>query len=201
MTKGVLRSISGIILAGGQSRRMGVDKASLPWGDSTVLDFQLNVLQTVCSQVIVVSNVARDGNQAVRIVPDNYPGHGPLGGLEAGLSAADNQLCFVAACDMPFLEAGSVTYLARCIEESQAAVPCIGGRWHPLYAVYKKTCLPTIRSLLSQGRLRMGDLVASLQVRAVSEEELTQFSPDLRMLNNINTPQDWQELAEKESKA
>jgi molybdopterin-guanine dinucleotide biosynthesis protein A len=124
-------------------------------------------------------------------VADNYAGCGPLGGLEAGLAAAQAELCFVVACDMPFLDAGSVAYIQQVANGFDAAVPLAGNRLHPLYAAYYTTCLSAIRSQLKSGRLRMSEFLAAVRVRTVVADELLPFSPDLRMLQNANTPDDW----------
>ncbi|MDF2502089.1 MAG: Molybdopterin-guanine dinucleotide biosynthesis protein [Anaerosporomusa subterranea] len=184
---------SGIILAGGKSSRMGSDKASLAWGDSDILHRQLTVLATVCDELIVVSNELRYIRfPAVRVVADRYGDCGPLGGLEAGLAAAQPGLCFVVACDMPFLDAGSVSYISQTANGVDAAVPLVDNRWHPLYAAYQTTCLPVIRLQLKAGRLRMSELLSIVRVRTVAAEELLPFSRELLMLQNINTPDEWE---------
>ena len=186
---------TGIILAGGQSSRMGADKASLPWGEGDLLNAQLSVLTTICEELIVVSNSPREIRlPGVRLVPDEFASCGPLGGLEAGLAAARTEVCFAVACDMPFLDAGSVQYLTREVAEFDAAVPFVGDRWHPLYAAYRTTCLPLIRSQLQAGRFRMSELLGSIRVRPVGAEELVGFCPKLSMLQNINTPEEWQKV-------
>jgi molybdopterin-guanine dinucleotide biosynthesis protein A len=127
-------------------------------------------------------------------VPDNYPGCGPLAGLEAGLSAATHAVCFVAACDMPFINVDSVLFLIESAEGYDAAIPRIDGRWHPLYAVYRKACVAQAREMLSKGCYRMTDLLAGLKIRTISADELEQFSSGLKMLANLNMPEEWQKL-------
>lgn len=174
---------------------MGRDKASLAWGDSNILHRQLTVLASVCDELIVVSNAPRDiCYPAVRIVSDRYTGCGPLGGLEAGLAAAQAEVCFVVACDMPFLDAGSVSYISQAANGFDAAVPMVGNRWHPLYAAYQTTCLPVIRSQLKAGRLQMSELLSTVHVRTVAAAELVPFNPDLHMLQNANTPDEWKRI-------
>lgn len=185
--------LCGIVLAGGKSSRMGSDKANLSWGKSDLLHRQLEVLASVCDELIVVSNVRRDIKiSSVRVVSDRYPGRGPLGGLEAGLAAATQSVCFVVACDMPFLNVDSVAYVSQAVNGFDAAVPFVDGRWHPLYAAYQKTCLPVVQAHLASGRLRMSELLSAVTVRKVEMEDLLRFSPDLRVLQNVNTPGEWE---------
>jgi molybdopterin-guanine dinucleotide biosynthesis protein A len=172
---------------------MGSDKAGLAWGDSDILHCQLTVLATVCDELIVVSNAFRQIRfPAVRVVSDRYADCGPLGGLEAALSVARPGICFVVACDMPFADAGSIAYISQAANGFDAAVPLVGNRWQPLYAAYETTCLPVIRNQLDSGCRRMGELLAAIQVRAISAEELVLFNSDLRMLKNANTPDEWE---------
>lgn len=190
-----VKRTSGIVLAGGQSSRMGTDKAALPWGESDLLNAQLNMLASVCEELIVVSTIPREIlRHEVHLVADQFVGCGPLGGLEAGLAVARTEVCFVTACDMPFLNAGSIQYLVQAAELFDAAVPFVTGGWHPLYAAYQTTCLPLIRSQLQAGRFRLSELLGSLRVRPVAGEELVAFCPELSMLQNINTPEEWQRV-------
>ena len=189
------QSMTGIVLAGGQSRRMGRDKASLPWLGSDILNTQLAVLAAICDDLIVVSNVSRDiHNNNVQVVADNCPGCGPLAGIEAGLSAALNEVCFIAACDMPFIDAASMLYIVEQVEGHDAAVPYVDGNWHPLYAAYSKTCLAAVRNLLKNGCYRLNELLPRVKLKTVSTEELKRFSLDIKMLENLNTYEQWQNL-------
>lgn len=195
LSKDFIPQLTGIVLAGGKSSRMGSDKAGLTWDDSDFLHKQLAVLATVCDDLIVVSNVSRIIRLPnVRIVSDNYSNCGPLGGLEAGLSAAAGNVCFVVACDMPFIDARSVQYISHAVFGFDAAAPFAQNRWHPLYATYRRTCLPVIRTMLEAGNLRVGELLASVRLRSISAEELMPFNTDLRMLQNINTPDEWESM-------
>ena len=92
-----------VVLAGGQSRRMGRDKATLPWGEKDVLGSVLARLMPLSDDVLVISNVMRDIPSQIRQFTDIIPGKGPLSGIHAGLIHARHDLVFVTACDVPFL--------------------------------------------------------------------------------------------------
>ncbi|MDR3590950.1 MAG: molybdenum cofactor guanylyltransferase [Negativicutes bacterium] len=183
--------LTGIVLAGGRSVRMGCDKASLPWGDSDLLHTVLGALAPVCARLIVVSNLPRVITlPAVDVVADSYPGCGPLGGIQAGLAASGTDYNFVAACDMPYIDSRAVDYMAAAVNGFDAAVPFIDGYFNPLHAIYHRRCLAAIEEMLKQGHLRITDLYPKVRLRLVSAEELGQFRPDCAMLRNLNSPAD-----------
>jgi molybdopterin-guanine dinucleotide biosynthesis protein A len=183
--------LTGIILAGGQSSRMGCDKASLPWGKGDLLHAVLTALAPVCQSLIVVSNVPRTISLAgVSVLTDKYRGCGPLGGMHAGLAASTSDYNFVVACDMPYINGDAVAYLAAAAAGYDAAVPYIDGYYHPLHAVYHRRCLASIERLLARGIYRVIDFYPEIKLKPVAAAELARFAPDLAMLRNINTPGD-----------
>lgn len=186
--------MNGIILAGGLSTRMGRDKATLPWENGDLLHAVAAALAPACRRLIVVSNTARTLHFTAQVVPDNYPHMGPLAGLEAGLAASEAELNFLAACDMPFLTPAVVRYLAQCAARWDAAVPWVDGRYHPLCASYRRTCLSPVRALLAAGRRRVIDLFSLIKVRPVRSEELAPLDGELRFLININDPAQYASL-------
>ena len=183
--------LTGIVLAGGHSIRMGCDKASLPWRGGDLLHAVLGALAPACSRLIVVSNQPRMITlPAVSIVADSYLGCGPLGGIQAGLAASCNDYNFVVACDMPYIDSRAVAFMADVGSGFDVAVPFIDGYFHPLHAMYHRRCLPRVEEMLREGRYRIIDLYPKVNVRLVSAEELAQFSPDCAMLRNLNSPTD-----------
>ncbi|MBP2646069.1 MAG: Molybdopterin-guanine dinucleotide biosynthesis protein [Firmicutes bacterium] len=191
----MIAELTGIILAGGLSTRMGRDKASLPWDGTDLLHTALNVLAPVCSQLIVVSNVERNILvPGVWVVHDLFRGCGPLGGIHAGISASRTEWNFVAACDMPCLNGQVVEYMAKNRKEYDVLVPFIANHYHPLHAMYHKRCLPRIRALLEQGNYRMTALFATLNVGLMEERELALFDESYAMLSNLNSPTDIKNL-------
>jgi molybdopterin-guanine dinucleotide biosynthesis protein A len=185
--------MTGIILAGGRNSRMGRDKASLPWQDSDFLHTILQKLSTVCSELIVVSNTLRNENiPGVRFVADIIPQRGPLSGIHAGLSLASSQLSFVTACDMPYIVPEAVSYLAAFASGWDVVVPVSNTYLEPLFACYAKNCVPAIEALFRDNNQRTQALFSRVHCRTVPVEALQKFDPTLRLLRNINSPEDYQ---------
>lgn len=181
---------TGIVLAGGQSRRMGRDKALLPFGEDTLLGRVVRRVGGVCSRVIVVAREA-DAYPGFEVALDRFPGCGPLAGLHAGLLEARTDLCVCVACDLPFLEPALLRLLLDRAEGYDAALPLLGGRVEPLCSVYRRSVTAVAESLLRAGGGSMRDLLRRLRVRAVGEEELRMADPELLSFLNVNTPEDY----------
>ena len=182
-------NLTGIVLAGGLSSRMGRDKALLPWGDSDLLHTVLDRLEPVCSELIVISNITRTiSYPKVRQTADFYPQCGPLAGIQAGLLAAKNEYSFFVACDMPFLNTNAVAFMADSVEGYDAVVPFVGGYFHPLHAIYHRICLRWIEPMLTAGDYRVLNFYPKIRLRRVTAAELRPFDPELKTLDNINTP-------------
>jgi molybdopterin-guanine dinucleotide biosynthesis protein A len=183
--------LTGIVLAGGRSRRMGTDKAWLDWyGRPLVAHVAAALRAAGCAEVLAVGgDAARMSAHGLRPVPDAMPGEGPLQGLAAGLAAAAHPLALVVACDMPHLEPAALALLARLAAGHDAAVPWIEpGGWEPLHAAYGRSCLPAIRVRLAAGERRMTCFYGDVRVRAVSAGELAAADPSLASLRSVNTP-------------
>lgn len=186
-------SACGVILAGGDSRRMGVDKALLPFQGEPLIQRVAQRLQSWFSQVLVVTNVP-DTYRFLNLpmAGDRRPGLGPLAGLEAGLTASRYPLVFFCACDMPFLDEGLVRYLVGRAPGYEITIPHVKGGYEPLHAVYARQCLDRVRTHLGQGRLSLLDLLAASRTQAVSEATVRTYGDPARLFFNCNTPEDLQ---------
>src|SRR5512143_2225483 len=133
--------VSAIILAGGQSRRMGRDKALIDYQGRPIIARVIDTLRVLSDDILVVSNRSDlYGSFGARVVPDYEPPCGPLGGIAAGLQAAVHPLAVVVACDMPFLNVTLLRRLIELAEEYDAVVPQMGDEFEPLHAVYRREC-------------------------------------------------------------
>lgn len=180
--------VTGLVLAGGTSRRMGRDKASLPWppgGRTKLLDRTVGTLLSVCREVLVVGRE----HPGHRSVPDALPGQGPLMGLAAGLRAAECDWCLAVAADLPFLR-GAMLEALLGHAGGQAVVPRVGGRAQPLLALYHRSCLGPIEEALARGKRRMDSFWPAVEVRLVEEETLRAHDPALLSFRNLNRPED-----------
>ena len=178
------------ILAGGQARRFdGRDKGALAIDGRTILERQVAELSTIADEILLVG--AKAPQLAVRPVDDLVPGCGPLGGVHAAIAHAAHDITIVVACDMPYLSAPFLAYLAGLAAEWEAVVPRTDDGCHPLCAAYTRRCLEPITRHLAAGRLKMTDLLAAVRVRLVTAEEIGAFGDARRLLANVNTPADY----------
>src|SRR3989338_10622941 len=143
------RAVSGIILAGGQSTRMGKDKAHLPWGDRTLIEHMIETLRPVTDEIIVAAKDAAPlSHLHARVVEDLVLGAHALGGLYTGLTLAVHERCFVCACDAPLLNPALIQFLIRQAEGWDLVIPRTREGLQPLHAVYRKPVLPAIEEQL-----------------------------------------------------
>ncbi len=183
-----------VILAGGQSRRMGRDKLRLPVAGETLLERALRRWGEVFPRVLVsVASPERFPELGDRRVFDSFPGAGPLAGLHAGLLAAGEDV-FLTGADMPFSSPEKALLLASLCGEADACVLTdAAGRWEPLFGFYRPSVLPRAEALLASGRRSMGVLLAAVSLREARLEELGE-GPDSLLLRNVNRPEDYEKL-------
>jgi molybdenum cofactor guanylyltransferase len=194
---------AGIVLCGGQSRRMGTDKAWLPFGSETMLQRIVRILGGAVGPVVVVAATAArlpDLPPEVRIVRDRRPERGPLEGLAVGLAAlgefapaAEIAAAYITSCDAPLLLPEFVRRMVVLLGSADAAVPKVDGRLHPLAAVYRRTVLPHVERRLAADQLRLTALVEELEMRIVLPEELRDVDPQLLSLRNINDQNEYRD--------
>lgn len=183
-------AIAGVILAGGESRRMGRPKALLPIANATLIETVVARVREACSTVLLVTNTPEAYRQlGIPMVSDALPERRSLVGIYSGLLRTDGP-AFVCACDMPFLNPGLIRHLGALIEGVDAVIPRHDGEYEPLHAVYTPACLDPIRRCLARGDRNTGFL-PEIRVRVVEAEEVRRFDPDLRSFVNINTPEDY----------
>ena len=189
-----LPAASGVILAGGASRRMGRDKLELTVGGEPLVQRVYDTLADRCEEILMVtSGSSVDYGLAAKTVRDLRSGQkGPLAGIEAGLAAARNDRVFVAAGDMPLIPKSLVNYLLESISDGYArvAVPEYGGRLHPLCAAYRREVLSELSFVLNLGVSAVYEFLESLEgVRRVEEELWLHGNPGLYLMN-VNSPED-----------
>lgn len=184
-------TVSGIILAGGQSRRMGRDKALIDFQGKPIIAHVIATLRELTNDVLVVSNRSDAyGPVGVRVVADYDPPCGPLGGIAAGLQAMDSELAIVVACDMPFLNVPLLRWLIDQAAGYDAVVPQTGAEYEPLHAIYRRTCYDPIVRRIEQGDRRVISFFADVRLRPIEEAAWRAIDPAGRSLVNLNTPGD-----------
>ena len=185
--------VTGVLLAGGKSRRMGEDKRYLVVGEQTLLERGLGVLRSIFQEVLVV--IAQDSpplDVDTRVVRDLVPDCGSLGGLYTGLTQATTPYIFVVACDMPFLDQAVIAQFTSRRATADIVMAKLAARLHPMHALYGKRCLPALEQMIRTRQLKIQEMVshASLRVRYVTEVELLTLDPSGRSFQNVNTPAD-----------
>ena len=198
--------ITAVILAGGQSRRLGRDKAVEPFaGEPLIRRVIRRASEAVVTQhvVVVVADSARAAalplDDSHHTAVDVFPDCGSLGGIYTGLDASSTDWSLVAACDMPFLSAHLLAHMAGLRDGVDAVVPVVDGRPEPTHALYSRRCLPAIESRLRSGQLKISGFFDDVAVHYVPESDIRNFDPDLLSFFNINRPEDLsraKELAE-----
>jgi molybdenum cofactor guanylyltransferase len=182
----------GFVVAGGRSRRMGRDKALLPWGSSTLLDDALARLRTACADVRILTGAEpRYLDRGATVVLDYVRDIGPLGGIEAALASPGVAAGLFLAVDMPFVPVALLQALIAWGDDADAVVPVAAGGAQPLCALYRRSCLEPVRASLKAGDYRMTGFWSQLRVREVPESDLARFGPPATLFDNVNTPADY----------
>ncbi len=182
-----------IIMAGGDSTRIGRDKSMLPVGGKPMVQHICDLLRPHFDQVLISGNdPSKYGFLDVEVVPDRVAGWGPLMGIASALRASAYDVNFIVACDIPEFNIGLVRRMVRQVRGFDAAVPRTGrSRYEPLFAVFKKSALDSIERALSSGKTRVMDGLAGCNVKYID------LAADERP-GNINTMADYRELIERQ---
>src|SRR6266478_3940326 len=190
----------GFVLAGGKSSRMGGgpgnDKAFLQFGGQTLLDRALAVMGTVCDRVTIVGDPLKftkyGSSKDVSVVPDIFPGCGPLAGIHAALLHSSAELNLMLAVDMPFVSRELLAFLFATAEEGDAVVtvPRSGKGLQPLCAVYRRDFSTIAEQALRAGKFKIDATFSSVSVRVIEEGELAAAGFSEQSFFNVNTPQD-----------
>ena len=186
----MIENCTALILAGGDSRRMGQDKASLVLDGLPLLQRVVNIVQPLFAETIISVRQPRH-DIALPQVCDDPAHHGPLAGLAAGLERATTPWVFAVACDMPFITPAVIEHMAVCRSGSQAVVPVVQGHVQPLAAFYARDCLQALQLLLGgSGQQSLRALLDRLRVCYVDEAQLLAADPHLRSFFDLDTPED-----------
>jgi molybdopterin-guanine dinucleotide biosynthesis protein A len=205
-----LPRVTALVLAGGQSRRMGEDKAFLDFHGMTLIERVIARVQGVCAETIIVANDAeRYSCFGLPVVRDVYPGKGSLGGIYSGLLAASGEHALAVACDLPFLNEALLRHLVELAPLADVVIP----RSHAprgkainetryerlavkesglqaMHAVYSKACLEPMRARLLADDLRIVNFFDEVRVHVVEPPEVERFDPRMLSFCNLNSPGD-----------
>jgi molybdopterin-guanine dinucleotide biosynthesis protein A len=190
--------VSGVILAGGVSRRLEKNKALERIGGKALIERVVESLVPLTTEVLAVVAQPEQATAlrlppSLRVVSDRYPGGGSLGGIFTGLEASAEPWSLVVACDMPFLNRELLRHLMAQSGNVDAVIPCLGGQPEPLHALYSKACLAPMERMLRAGQLKIAPLFEAVRVRYVDEETIDRIDPRHLSFFNINTQADLEE--------
>ena len=183
-----------VILTGGGSRRMGSDKAMLPWQGTTMLQSLIDRYSALGDVAVSVNAPGRFKFRGAAELVDEYPDMGPINGIVSAFHGTGARTVFMTATDLPFGDPELAKRLASLLDGHDACILRRGvKRAEPLFAVYASTCLAPAEGMLRVGRKRFMELLDELDVRYVSDGELPGFDLD-RILMNVNTREDYERL-------
>ena len=180
-----------VILAGGMSRRMGRDKAALPFGEETMLSHLVHTYQPHFDLTAVSLNTpGRFDTAGAMEVVDRRPGEGPMAGLEAAFLDTGADAIFLTGTDLPFGDPALARYLVEQLGSHDICLIRSAKGHEPLFAVYSSRCLPSIQKALEEGRRSMYTVIEQMDTLELSAEELIQFDI-ARILSNVNDPEEY----------
>ena len=184
--------ITGVVLAGGRSTRLGRNKALELVGGVPLVSLAISVLESVTSDlVVVVTDEAQADTLPVpdrgRTVQDLFPDSGALGGIFTGLTEAHANWAVVVACDMPFLSEPLLSHMANARTGFDIVIPVLDGWPEPTHALYSKKCLAPMEESIRAGRLKITGFFGSIAVKYVPQETVEEIDPGRWSFFNVNT--------------
>lgn len=179
-----MEKITGIILAGGNSSRMGTDKALIPFKGVHLIEYSLSLMKNLCHHIIISANNPNYTNFGFPVVHDNFKGIGPLAGLEACLRYSQTRINLVVSCDTPFINSDLFRNILDYTEAYDAIVPVLNdGKIEPLIGFYSKDILSQLVLQIKKGDYKMQNLL-----KLINTKYITLINDNL--LHNLNTPED-----------
>ncbi len=184
-------NISGIILSGGKSIRMGENKAFIEIEGIPIIKRIQTLFKRLFQEIIIVTNQKElFSGLNVKIYSDLIPNCGVLAGLYTGLFFSSFAYSFCVACDMPYLNKSLIEYLINKIDDSDVIVPKTQDGLQPLHAIYSKNCLGPIRMTIEQGKYKIIDFYPMVKIKTIGEHEFRSFDPMMESFVNVNTPEE-----------
>jgi len=183
--------ITGIILSGGKSKRMGENKAFIEIDGIPIIYRIYNIFKRLFNEIILVTDRKElFSNLDVKIYNDLIPNRGVLGGLYTGLFFSSFSYSFCVACDMPFLKESVIQYLIKNIYDYDVIVPKTKDGLQPLHAIYSKNCIEPIKNILDQKKYRIIDFYPMIKMKIINENEFSHLDPMEKSFFNLNTPEE-----------
>ncbi len=178
-----MNKITGIVIAGGKSSRMGQNKALIKYGSIRLIDNAIEILQNFTQNILISSNVSIQ-NVSYPIISDEFKNIGPIGGLYSSLKESKSELNIIIPCDVPNVNIGLYNKMIELCVDVDAVIPELpNGKLEPLIACYKKKILPIIDESICNNDYKLVNLLLKIKVRYIDVLDIEQFK-------NINSPED-----------
>lgn len=190
------KDITGIILAGGKSKRIGADKGLLNFNGKTFVENIYGVVKTMCQDIMIISNQPGYEKLGIPVYRDLVENSGPLAGIYTGLTYSNTFNNLVVGCDMPFISTELLEYLIGHLNNKDVIVPAADDQLQPLCALYTKNCLNLMEKFLKNGNLQMQQVIKQLDAKYIIINEALDFY-DPRWFFNINTREDIELIPKK----
>ncbi|HAD07571.1 MAG TPA: hypothetical protein DCE76_10485 [Anaerolineaceae bacterium] len=185
-----------VVQAGGESRRMGSNKALLPFRGQPLIQRVIERVRPIADEILITANHPKDFEfLKLPVYEDVLPGHGALGGLLTALSVSSASVTAVVACDMPFLSPNLLVYQAQLLQRGNwdAVVPKSKGGYEPFHGVYRtQSCRQAVREAMERGEKKLIAWFSAVRVHIIEGGSLNLFDPEGRIFWNVNTPEEFQ---------
>ncbi len=189
--------VLGAVLAGGRSTRMGRDKSLLPLGGQSLIEHAVQLMQQHFERVVIVSDFPeRYAFLRLQIIPDQFRGIGPLGGIHAALVNSDTDMVFVSSCDTPLVPSRLIGHLLEIDSPRRARIPRLHGELQPLFGLYERSLLVPMRSSISRGDFSVQNFLKTIDYLPVDITlEHSFYSPE--MFANLNNPLEYHKISQR----
>jgi molybdopterin-guanine dinucleotide biosynthesis protein A len=181
--------MTGVVLIGGKSERYGSDKVLSQFKGKPLIGHVVDTIQPLFDEIILIGH-KRKVLKNFRVEEDIRPGCGPLGGIYTALKATDADYCFVCATDMPNLNTGFISHMISLTDNHDIVMPMWSKGREPLHAIYRRSLISSIASLLDQNILRIFSLIELSDTLFIPEETIRMYGDPAILFSNINTQHD-----------
>lgn len=184
-------TITGIVLSGGESQRMGSDKGLLLLNNKKLIEYPVDILRKVCKNIIISANTSSYNYLGFPVVADKYKSAGPISGLFAGLQASKTAHNIILACDMPFVDPGILDILLLNMEKYEIIVPSVDDWPLPVCGYYNKSVLPVLESEINKNNFSLQGILKKCNSLILEIDD----EPTRKKLININTREEFMKFA------
>ncbi len=183
------KNITGVILAGGKSSRMGTDKGVLELNGKKIIEHIIFSIQPIVDEIIIISNTNNYDYLGLKVYNDIIKDRGPLAGIHTALTYTSTEKNLIVSCDTPFINSELLSYLVDNAGRCEVAIPIHKGNTEPLCAIYSKKCVDRFEELISKNVLKMHNVFHHFITKEIFISEKQSFY-DPKLFVNINTPEE-----------